>query len=621
MALPTFSQIVSSMLSFLQASRPDINTNTGTVTNDVVVSTVANQLSAENGTSPSVYSSIEYTQELQAFSENAASLVSADLYAIGANYGLTPLPAVAATSFITFRIRNYTTSSPIITVPSGTVVSTLATSQSPAVTFATTSTFTFLPSLAPSYYNPASGFYENPSGSIGIVCQTTGTVGNVGAATITSLVGPGLGIDAVTNYTATTGGTNAESNTAFAARIQIKLEGNNIGTPNGIISLVETNPNVIQALIVGPNDPEMLRNQFGGSVDVYIRGQVPLTVPAETFTYSTTGSQSYVLLNQPALSVGTVTGVVGGNPYTFVPNTDYQFVENPNILFAGSVDAGSYIIFGVKTFFNIITVGLPFTVTTVTDGTHLIVSSTTGMTGGDTIVQGANTTTITTVTDGTHLVVGSTSGWVGGGTAARDTSVSQLVVNTTSGMNPGDTITQGAFSTTVTSVTNTTTVVVGSISGFSTGSAYFTGFLPDNNTVVTITYTYDSLIATLQALLNNPSNYIVASDVLVREAVEALVNITASIVVVPGFVPATVVANVQTALTDYINALGLGAILVLSEIVAVMQNVAGVDEVDLSTLIIQSTEGIVTTTIPPGQSISVGKNAYTVTSSLTITVE
>jgi uncharacterized phage protein gp47/JayE len=617
MALPTFSQIVSSMLSFLQSSRPDINTNTGTVVNDVVVSTVANQLSPEDGTDPSVYGSIAYTQELQAFATDAASLVPSDLDQIGANYGLTRLSATAATGIITFRIRNYTTSSPIVTVPSGTVVSTLATSQAPAVSFATTATVTFSPSLAPSYYNPVSGFYEQ---STTIVCQTTGITGNVGAATITSLVGSSIGIDAVTNYTATTGGTNAESNTAFAARIQIKLEGNNVGTPNGIISLVETNPNVIQAILVGPNDSEMLRDQFGGSVDVYIRGQIPLTT-TDTPTYTTTGSQEFVLVNQPVLSVGSVTGIVSSTPYTFVPNTDYKIVLNPNSLFSGSVEAGSYIMFGGKTFFNITNVGLPFTVTTVTDLTHLVVNNTTSMTSGDTIVQGVHTTTITTVTDGTHLVVGSTSGWVGGGASASDTSVSQLVVNTTTGMNPGDIITQGSTSTTVTSVTSSTVVVVGSISGFTTGSAYFTGFSPDNNTVITITYTYDNLIEILQALLDSPSNLIAASDVLIREAIEASINFTAGILIVPGYVASTVIANVETALTNYINALGLGATLILSDLVSIIQAVPGVDEVDLSSLILQSTQNSITTTIPPGQSIFVGKNAYPVTTNLTITVE
>lgn len=553
MALPTFSQIVSSMLSFLQASRPDIATQTGSVTNDVVVSTVANQLAAEDGTDPSVYSSIQYVQDVQAFVDNAAILVPTDLDAIGTNYGLTRLPGTQATGIITFRIRNYTTSSPIITVPSGTVVSTLSTASTPAVSFATTATVTFTPSLAPSYFNPATGFYEQ---STTIVCQTIGTVGNVGANTITSLVGPTTGIDAVTNTTATTGGTDVESNIAFAGRIQIKLEGNNVGTPNGIISLVDTNPNVIQAIVVGPNDPAMLRDQFGGSVDVYIRGMVPLTV-SDTPTYTTAGSQNFVLINQPVLSVGTVTGIVASTPYTFVNGTDYKVVLNPNILFGGSVESGSYITFNVTTFFNIVT---------VTDATHLVVSSTSGMQTGDIISQGINTTTVSSVTDPTHVIVASTT-------------------------------------------------------GFAPGLASLVGFKPDNNTIITVTYTYDSLIATLQALFNSNSNHIVASDILVKDAIEASINFTASILIIPGYVPSTVVSNVETALTNYINALGLGADVVLSELVAITQDVPGVSEVDLSTLILQSIEGNITTTIPPGQQISVGSNAYTVTNSLTISVE
>jgi uncharacterized phage protein gp47/JayE len=617
MALPTFSQILTNMLSFLQASRPDIATQTGSVVNDVVCSTVANELSPENGTTDTgVYPAIQYVQDVQAFVTNAAIISMADLDAIGNNYGMTRLPGTQATGIVTFRIRNYTTSSPIITVPSGTTVSTLSTSASPAVSFATTATVTFIPSLAPSYFNPVTGFYEQ---STTIVAQTIGTVGNVAANTITSLVGPGIGVDAVTNTAITSGGTNVESNIQFAARIQIKLEGNNVGTPNGIESLMETNPNVIQALVVGPNDPNPpSRNQYGGSVNVYIRGQIPVTV-TETFTYSSTGSQSYILLNQPALSVGSVTGVVGGNPYTFIPGVDYLFELNPNILFAGSIDAGSYITFTIKTFFNITTVGLPFTVATVTDGTHLIVSSTAGMTIGDTIKQGAFATTITSIPDGTHLVVNSTLGWSTG--SAADISVNQLTVSTASGMSVGDVISQGLASTSITSIVSSTLITVTNVSPFIAGSASFGGFVPDNNTVVTVTYTYDSLIPTLQALLDNNSNHIIGSDILVFEATQAFINFTAGILVIPGYVSATVITNVQTALSTYINSLGLGATVVLSELVTVTQTVAGVSEVDLSSLILQSVDSGVTTTIPPGQQIFVGNNAYTVTNSLTITVE
>lgn len=617
MALPTFSQIVQSMITFLQGSRPDIATQTGSVVNDVVISTVANQLSAENGTDQSVYSSIQYTQNLQAFVINADTILPADLDAIGNNYGMTRLPGTQATGTLLLRIRNYTTSSPIITVPAGTTVSTLSTTTTPAVSFATTATVTFTPSLAPFYYDPVSGFYQQ---AVGIICQTIGTVGNVGSNTITSLTGPGSGIDAVTNTVATSGGTNIESNVSFAGRIQIKLEGNNVGTPNGIISLIDTNPNVIQSIIVGPNDPTLLRNQYGGSANVYIRGQVPVTLN-DTFTYSTTASQQYTMINQPVLSVGSVTGIVNSTPYTFVPGTDYQFVLNPNLLLAGSVDAGSYIDFNVTTSFTIITVGLPFTVTTVSDAIHLIVSSTAGMNPGDTITQSPYSTTITSVDSATQLTVASTSNWVGGSAPAIDITVPQLIVNTTSGMNIGNDVIQGAFTTTISSIPNSTTIVVASTNGFGSGVAYFSGFNPDNNTVVTINYTYDSLIPTLQALLDSNSNHIVASDILVIEASQALIDITASILVVPGYVPATVVTNVNTALSDYINNLGLGAVIILSEIAAIIQEVPGVAEVDLSTLTIQSTIDGVPTVIPPGQQISIGKQAYSVASSLVITVE
>src|ERR1035437_4743825 len=550
MACPTFSQIVTQMINFIKGKRPSANTNVGTVLNYVVISTVANQLSAQDGTSQSVYSSIQYTQNLQAFVDNAATILPADLDKIGDNYGMTRNSGTQATGTITFRIRTYTTSSPIINIPSGTTISTLATSQAPAVSFATTAGITFTPSFAPSYFNPVSGFYEQ---STTIIAQTIGTVGDTGAASITSLVSSVAGIDAVTNTTAATGGTNIESNVLYAARIQIKLEGNNVGTPNGMISLVETNPNVIQALIVGPNDPEMQRDPYGGSVDVYIRGQI-LTTVSYTTMYTAIGSQSFLFNHQPAISVGTVIGIVGGVPYTFVgpptgvgAGTDYSVIINPNTLYAGSTKAVSYITFNNPTFFAI---------------TSIVPSNT-------------------------------------------------INVITTSGMLQGNTILQGAFSTTITApVISPTQITVGSTSGFGTGSATLAGFKPDNNTNITITYTYDSLIEILQALFNDNNNHIVASDILVREAIIALISVTASILVLPGFVPPTVVSNVQTALTIYLNALGLGAVIDLSDLVLVIEGVPGVDQVDLSTLSFSSTKGIVTTTVPPGQRISVGKNAY-----------
>jgi uncharacterized phage protein gp47/JayE len=544
MPILTTAQVIAQMNAYLNAQRPDISTQTGTVTEDVVVDAPA----VEFG---NVYTTLQQTQELQSL-EFASTMTTDQLDQLGSNYGLIRLPGTVSTSTITFRIRNYNFASSIINIAAGTVVSTVSSTTVPAISFTTSSTLVFLPSLAPSYFNPVTGFYEQ---TVAIASISIGSTNNVGAGTITQLVTSVPGIDAVINNIAATGGTNVESNTAFAQRIIIKLSGNNVGTPNGILSLVEATPGVIQAIVVGPNDPAMIRNQFGGSVDVYVRGQI-LSTAADTPTYTTTGAQEFILNFQPALSVASVTGIRASAPYTFAPTADYNFIENPNILFAGSTDAASYITFNLSTAVTITSVSSP-----------------------------------------------------------------NLNVNTTAGMQIGSVITQGNFSTTVSLINSSTQIQVASTSGFTSGAATFTGLKPDNNTVLTITYTYDSLISSIQATLNNNSNHIAASDVLAKEAIEAVVSITTGIVIVPGYSAASVVSNVQTALTDYINSLGLGAVIILSEIVAIIQSVPGVDEVDLSTLTISVVEGLTTTTIPPGQQISVGSEAYTTSGTFTINVE
>jgi hypothetical protein len=65
--------------------------------------------------------------------------------------------------------------------------------------------------------------------------------------------------------------------------------------------------------------------------------------------------------------------------------------------------------------------GLQFIVDSIVDSTHLAIESANGLSNGDTIVQGTNTTTITSVVDNNHLEVGSTTGWIVG--TAMDTSV------------------------------------------------------------------------------------------------------------------------------------------------------------------------------------------------------
>lgn len=68
---------------------------------------------------------------------------------------------------------------------------------------------------------------------------------------------------------------------------------------------------------------------------------------------------------------------------------------------------------------------LSFSVSSVTDATHLVVSSTSGISVGDVIYQGVSTfATVETVTDSTHLIVDSTTGF--SATTTFDVTVGQV---------------------------------------------------------------------------------------------------------------------------------------------------------------------------------------------------
>ena len=62
-----------------------------------------------------------------------------------------------------------------------------------------------------------------------------------------------------------------------------------------------------------------------------------------------------------------------------------------------------------------LTTGVNFTVSNISDNTHIAVSSTTGVNPGDTIQQGTYITTVTTVTDATNLVIGNANGFTSSG--------------------------------------------------------------------------------------------------------------------------------------------------------------------------------------------------------------
>jgi hypothetical protein len=140
---------------------------------------------------------------------------------------------------------------------------------------------------------------------------------------------------------------------------------------------------------------------------------------------------------------------------------------------------------------------------------------------------------------------------------------------------------------------------------------------PDDDTQITITYTYDALVEALQLQVDSDDGHIVASDVLVRLAGAADIDVEADITIFHGFTASDVVSAVQTALTTFINGLGLGESINRSDLIGVMEDVDGVDSVDVDSLVL-SKNG---TPIPQTtQKLTIFKTEYADTDTLTITV-
>lgn len=474
----TVDQIVQDCISFIQSRQPNISTQVGSVVGDVVISGPAQEF--EN-----TYVELNRISQIQSLSNpDIMSIAEMDLF--GNNFEMTRNPGTAAQTTETFRVVNLQTIEPNITIPVGTIVTTQQTTNTPSVGFITTTAGTFISSQASSYFNPLTGFYEL---TLPVIATTLGVAGNAPAGAIRVLSSNVARIFSVTNTVAATGGTDLESNEAYALRIQTKLAGNNLGTVNGLKSLALSNNSVLDVSVVGPNDSEMLRNEFGGSVDIYVLGAVS-TPSIDTVIFDNLNSFTFILQQQPATATSgsiVVSGSVNGVVHIFTEAVDYILVADPTTLVNGSVQVQN----GIK------------------------------------------------------------------------------------------------FLT--------------------------TGTLPDNLTQVTISYTYNQLIATLQNIFNTDSQHIVASDILVKEAQVATIGITASIGVIPGFDTTDTLNAAQTALTIFLVTNKLGATFSQSQIVSTIEDTPGVNEVDLTTLVITKNTVPITT-----QVITVDKTEYLQVSTLNL---
>lgn len=207
--------------------------------------------------------------------QDTQNLINEQFDLLGEQAGLTRLGATQSTVVLTFYTYQQPTSN--ITIPEGATVSTVPDSTTPALVFTTQGQGTINIANLASFFNTNTGWWGV---SVPAQCTQPGSVGNVGAGTIRQSVN---GVPSGTNVTNLQGalfGTDQESNSAFAARIQARtVTGIDSSSANGYLVAALSTPGIIDAQVVAAGDLEMLRDwdptrqkHVFGAVDIYVRG-------------------------------------------------------------------------------------------------------------------------------------------------------------------------------------------------------------------------------------------------------------------------------------------------------------------------------------------------------------
>ena len=102
-----------------------------------------------------------------------------------------------------------------------------------------------------------------------------------------------------------------------------------------------------------------------------------------------------------------------------------------------------------------------------------------------------------------------------------------------------------------------------------------------DGTSLAVQYYYTASILAIQNFIDNDDNDVFGSDVMIKSGIKVLANVTANIVLLPGYSATVVIANIQTALLAYFNTLLLKNSVQASDITTVIGNVAGADSIDL----------------------------------------
>jgi len=313
------SDIANELRQSIKTIRERINTQPGSAVNDIILTPLTDMVFKQRVRSQliSIFQSLDLVLDLlndetlktqtandldisvQELEETLTEIVEKT----ASNWGITRRSATKATGFVYFYISEDDYVSPI-TIPANTVVNRVDGIEYETPDQEYKITDKNFSSILNAYYV-----------KVPITAIESGTQSNALASSIVEYP-EGLQITGVINLEALSNGLNEQTNEELVEAVRLKLTGNNIGIEDGYTSLILDNFSYVdELLLVGPNDPEMQRNEFGGSIDVYIKGSLPTQI--EYVMIARPDQQEYILNYLPASDIS-IDGYSSGIDYEFV---------------------------------------------------------------------------------------------------------------------------------------------------------------------------------------------------------------------------------------------------------------------------------------------------------------
>jgi hypothetical protein len=285
----TANELVLSILDFYRTALPQLDLKPGQVARDLLVDGQAVQLAR-------LYEEIGRVQSAQSLLLSLGS----ELDALASNYGASRRQGSNSTGVALLTFNQIEADIPI---PKGSTIN-----SSNGAQFVTTSSLTVSVASKNTYRATASkyraaldtaGIGDEFAVEVAAEATASGNGGNISRYSLTSTAIPG--VSGVTNPASFAGGSPAETDSAFKRRVLGIFSGANTGTETGYRNTILADPDVIDALVVGPGDTLMTRDGTqvfiaedgtrtitsegtGGKVDIYVYG-FRLTEVIDSFVY------------------------------------------------------------------------------------------------------------------------------------------------------------------------------------------------------------------------------------------------------------------------------------------------------------------------------------------------